>query len=240
MCCFCGGEEPGTSIDHVPSRQMFSLRHRPKGLEFPACQRCNKGTAGHEQVAAMLARVYPDPVSKEEQKEVKKIMLSVKRQQPFLFAEMAPSWRQQYDYQQSMGADSSGGPMNASGPLLNRSIMSFGAKLSLALHYEETGKIIPATGGVAVRWYTNWDRMRDKIPQTLFTLVGGPKSLQQGRLSVREQFEYSHASNAKENIGLYVATFRSAFMTVGFVAEDVSILTSIAPESDVFRPGQDA
>ena len=185
MCCFCGGEVPATSIDHVPSRQMFSLRRRPKGLEFPACETCNKATAGHEQVAAMLARVYPDPVSKDEQDEVKRIMRSVKRQQPLLFAELAPSWRQQYDFQRSMGASTSGGALNAGGPILNRSIKAFGAKLALALHYEETGQIIPADGGVAVRWYTNWDRMHDRIPASIFPLIGGPKTLQQGRLSVR-------------------------------------------------------
>ena len=57
-CCFCGGAAPATTVDHIPSRQMFSLRRRPKGLEVPACEVCNQATRLHEQIAAMLGRVY--------------------------------------------------------------------------------------------------------------------------------------------------------------------------------------
>ena len=41
LCCFCGGTEAAVNMDHQPARVMFPDRHRPKGLEFPACSVCN-------------------------------------------------------------------------------------------------------------------------------------------------------------------------------------------------------
>ena len=81
-CCFCGGTQLATTIDHVPPRQMFSLKRRPKGLECPACHSCNQATAKHEQVAAMMARLYPDPATKAEQRELEKLFKGVRASIP--------------------------------------------------------------------------------------------------------------------------------------------------------------
>lgn len=181
FCCFCGGAEPTTSIDHVPSRQMFFRRHRPQGLESPACSRCNKITGAHEQFAAMLARTFLDTDSRDAAKEIKKLIRAVHRESPAVLTEMQPSWQQQYDFQQKMGPDHKGGLLSLNGPLVNQSIQIFGAKLVVALHYHCVGDIVPAAGGVAIKWFTNWDRINDKIPESLFSLLqGDPQTLQQG------------------------------------------------------------
>lgn len=44
VCCFCGGEEPTTTVDHVPNRASFPYREGPEGYEFPACDVCQKET----------------------------------------------------------------------------------------------------------------------------------------------------------------------------------------------------
>jgi len=56
LCCFCGGTTPATTIDHVPSRQLFNNKGWPEGYEFPACELCNGAARDAEQVVAMLAR----------------------------------------------------------------------------------------------------------------------------------------------------------------------------------------
>lgn len=94
FCCFCGGNEPATTRDHVPSRQIFTGKLRPQGLEVPACDRCNSGTSRHEQVAAMFSRLYPDPVKRLEKEETQKIIWAVNRNNPLLFGELAPHWIQ--------------------------------------------------------------------------------------------------------------------------------------------------
>src|SRR3990172_1584845 len=94
FCCFCGGNARATTVDHVPSIQMFSLRLRPQGLEVPACRSCNQVTRQHEQVAAILGRVYPDGRTEAERDETTQIMRHVQHNNPGLFDEMLPSARQ--------------------------------------------------------------------------------------------------------------------------------------------------
>jgi hypothetical protein len=56
MCCFCGGTEVATTIEHLPARIVFPKKHRPKGLEFPACGTCNEQTRGDDSVLSVVAR----------------------------------------------------------------------------------------------------------------------------------------------------------------------------------------
>lgn len=43
-CCFCGGVERATTLDHVPPKACFPDGYWPEEFEFPACQTCNVGT----------------------------------------------------------------------------------------------------------------------------------------------------------------------------------------------------
>lgn len=221
-CCFCGGGEPATTIDHVPPRQMFSLKRRPAGLECPACHPCNQVTAIHEQVAAMMARLYPDPTTKAEQREFEKLLRGVRASIPGLLEELYPSWVQQHDFRESgVAKDGRARPMSASGPLLNRSMEIFGVKLSCALHYHQTGRIIPSDGGIAFKWYTNYDKLTDRIPEALLNLLGENRAtLSQGSWRVEEQFEYTWAIPEGARMGAYFAAFRQSFAVLGFVHDD--------------------
>lgn len=95
ICCYCGGLTPAATVDHVPSIQMFSLRRRPRGLEVPACEGCNRATRQHEQVAALFGRIFPDGRTAEERDELQRIMRSVNSNNPGLLEEMMPSRRQE-------------------------------------------------------------------------------------------------------------------------------------------------
>lgn len=237
LCCFCGGAEATTCIDHVPSRQMFFRRQRPKGLESPACDRCNNITGTHEQFAAMLARTFPDADSRDATNEIENLIGAVHRHSPDVLAEMRPSWRQQYDYQQRFGLDHKGGALSVNGPLVNQSIRMFGAKLVMALHYHCVGGIVPSDGGVAIKWFTNWDRVNNKIPDSLFSLQGEPKTLQQGNWSVPDQFEYSWVATECRRMAHYVSTFRKAYLVAGIVHVDADELHATFPNVDIIHPG---
>ena len=69
LCIFCGGVQPATTRDHVPSRQTFHLRDWPEGFEFPSCEGCNRETKDAEQVMAMITRLSPDPKTELERLE---------------------------------------------------------------------------------------------------------------------------------------------------------------------------
>lgn len=225
FCCFCGDTKPAETIDHVPSRQMFTLKRRPKGLEVPACHECNQFTKRHEQVAALLARLYPDPKTRGAQNEVQKIMKACFRNVPGLMEELSPSWRQQYDFQEArIQLPGVGGPLNASGPMLNRSIKIFAVKLCLALHYDRFGQVVPVSGGVSVRWYSNFDHITNKIPDDFLNIFGQRATLQQGSWNVSEQFEYSWATPDPARMVAYFAVFRYSFAVAGFVVLDKTFL----------------
>jgi hypothetical protein len=65
--------------------------------------------------------------------------------------------------------------------------------------------------------------------------------LQQGKVGVPDQFEYSATYSEDGSIGLYLGTFRQAFAVVAFAATQKTLLTDAAPEAEGFRvyvPGE--
>ena len=221
-CCFCGGTSPTETIDHVPSKQIFRLKRRPQGLESPACRNCNEATAPHELVASLIARIYPDPKNELEEKELIKLYKAVQKNRYGLLQEMFPSWKQQYDYQTLVHPDKpkGGGPLNAQGPLLNESMQIFGVKLCQALHYYHYGQIVPLEGGIAIRWFSNWEAMTGAMPDEFSKLFNQPFSLEQGKWNVKDQFEYSYVILRSEEAGAYLSTFGRSFALVGFIFHD--------------------
>ncbi len=221
-CCYCGGTTRAETVDHVPSKQMFSLKRRPRGIEVPACQSCNHATKNSEQVAALIGRIYPNGVTEAERQELRRIMRAVKNNCPGLLEEMAPAKRQMEDFRGSdIDLPNAGGVLNVSGPLVNYHIQIFGAKLSCALHYADTGNIVPKSGGVAVQWFTNADQIRGEIPDYYLALLGSGATLTQGKWNVGDQFFYSSAIVEPKGRVIYFAVFRRSFAVGGLVAHEV-------------------
>lgn len=224
-CCFCGGTTFTETIDHVPSKQIFRLKQRPKGLEFPACKICNELSGPHELVAALLSRVLSfKQMSILEKRELQKLFRAVDRSRHGLLKELWPTWQQQYDYNHLNHPDKprGGGPLNAGGPMLNQSIQLFGAKMCLALHYEHKKVIVPPSGGVMIRWYSNWDRITNNIPDVIFELFQKNVTLVQGKWDVKDQFSYSYAFPENSDMSAFFCTFRKSFAFVGFIRHDIN------------------
>src|ERR1700682_1181310 len=89
-CIYCAGATVATTIEHMPPISIFEGRQRPKGLEFPACERCNNGTGHSDLVAAMLARTWPDANSEIQRRDVRKIFQALENNVPGIFREMNP------------------------------------------------------------------------------------------------------------------------------------------------------
>lgn len=50
LCCFCGGMVQATTIDHIPPKACFPRGLSPSTFEFPACAQCNNGTARDDAI----------------------------------------------------------------------------------------------------------------------------------------------------------------------------------------------
>jgi len=228
ICCFCGGGTPATTVDHVPSIQVFYARQRPAGLEFPACASCNSATSNAEQIVAAFSRMYPDAATEAEAEENERVFAAAFNNAPGLIRELQPSARQSRNFLKQRNLSPIDHPpsevpiLNADGPILNAAFQAFGLKLFCALHYEHSGKIVPPQGAVGVRVFTNVEVADGKITPKLLDILGPAHTLRQGKKEVGDQFFYRFTIGEEGNIGYFVGFFREAFVIMGFIHFDGS------------------
>lgn len=237
-CIYCG--DTANTVDHFPPRITFALKQRPKGLEFPACDACNRGGKDDEQIAAFMVRTYPDPKTKPESEELQRIVRSISNNFPDLMLEIWPEQRHQIALSQNRHLlPKDAHALNASGPLLNRAILSFAAKLCCAIRFEVTKTFISKSGVIEVRWMSNYQAFIDDYPPALKKLFPVWATLQQGRMSVVDQFRYASTFHPNKPLSFHMGVFREAFVVYGIAADDASYLsfTEGPDKMTAFRPG---
>lgn len=232
-CVFCAGGQPATTVDHVPSRFLFKMKDRPKGLEVPACSRCNRGSSWAEDIAAMLAAVHltaPDP----DHFETRFNHLAKNNKAAVL--EMYPSWEQEISA--ARWVDENGiahWSLNLAGPIVQEAMVLFGAKLGMALHWHETGTRLSGGGNIGVLWFSNAQALDGEVPDHLFRMLPDQRTLQQGRKNVGDQFMYSSKATVEPGSSAHWAIFGEAFAYCLFVSE--SLTFGSVPEDQIRSPG---
>jgi hypothetical protein len=172
-CIYCGGRTLGDSVDHMPPRTIFDLRYRPKGLEFLACTACNAGGKKAEQIAGFLSRLlYPTPRTREIDQELRKIFKQMINNHRDVLLEMFPTDEQLATFRHSYPTLQQFKPLSVKGPLITAAMLTFAAKMGLALHYRENHRVVPWTGP----WTRSSGRIRLRSAPTSTPAV--EKSLQ--------------------------------------------------------------
>jgi hypothetical protein len=218
VCCFCGGGALATTRDHVPAKALFDGKHRPNALVLPSCEQCQKLSKPHELVAAMVARMLPDPSTRALKKEVKKYLTRAGRAVPGLLQEMRATSEQEAKFAEIRHLEPrAAGVLNHSGPLLNKSMELFGVKLTCALFYEHTRRIITPEEAISARVYTNVDAVQGKLPGEALNIMGEPETLEQGKWSVPNQFWYQYAIDPSKAPAGFFSAFRRSFAILGIV-----------------------
>ena len=123
----------------------------------------------------------------------------------------------------AFGFDEHGGVLRLNGPIVSQHLDIFGCKLASAMHWEITQAIIPPTGGIVIRYYTNVEALENKLPADLLKLLPGPQTLRQGSWDVADQFQYAAQVTDDGHMGVYFATFRFSFAIAAVVAMDRSL-----------------
>lgn len=220
-CVFCAGQRLATSVDHVPSRFLFKMKDRPKGLEVPACTACNNGSSWTEDLAAMLAAIHltnPDP------DHFQKRFDHLLRSNFAAVLELYPTWDQEIS--SSKWLDEQGEQhwaLNLTGPIVQEAMLLFGAKLGMALHWHETKQILSANGQVGVIWFSNEQALDRAVPRHLFELLPEKRTLRQGRKNVGDQFTYSSKATIEPGSSAHWAIFGEAYAYNIFVSENFSL-----------------
>lgn len=220
-CIYCGGDVPSTTVDHVPPIIMFAERKRPKGLEFGSCEACNRGTKHADLVAAMIGRSMPDSRTEAARTETKRIFSAINNNIPGLLQELYLSPEQQSA--KGWRTQDGGGLLRTNGPLVSSHMQTFAFKIGFALYYEMTKTILPKTGGVVARWFSNYERLQGGFPQSVFEHLLPPTTLRQGKFEVSDQFEYQWRIAEGDRMAMFLSTFRHSFAVLAFAAVDKAL-----------------
>lgn len=224
FCIFCGGTTLAVNVDHIPAAVMFDGNQRPKGLEFSACEICNNGAKHADLVAAWVGRFYPDPTTDEQRSEIPKLLKAINNNIPGLLQEMKMGRGAQKIAMRKLPSEMDGGLLHV-GPLLQKYMEVFSLKLGLALHREVSGSILPETGSIAVRWFSNYEKFSGDFPDEITDFLGPSKTLVAGKKHVSDQFQYAWEIGQNKEFGIYFASFRMSFAVFAAVATSPHVLT---------------
>ena len=238
LCIYCGGTSETETIDHFPPRGIFLNNHRPKGLEFGACEECNAGSRKFEQLVQCVTRFNFKPSNESEKRSFEKMIESSIRHNPGLAAELFEVKNTSiFDRVVAKDFYPDGVLINAKGPILNGAIKGFAAKLGLALHYERTGRIVPTTGFVVTSWFSNFDAATGRRTPQLVEYLSEPTTLKQGTWEVSDQFRYSSAWTSEGTASAHLAVFGDAFAVQTMVGENAENFRQPPSKEWYRRPG---
>ncbi len=240
FCCFCGGATPATTEDHFPSRALFRDRKWPEGYVFPACLPCNQATARDELIVAWISRLGVEGFRSDAEadatlREFRELMESIAQNFPGLFQEMrARTTDEQRRRALGLGIAMPPGSTLADVPVINSedpriqdAVLNFSRKLALALYYKTFAEAMPVGGGIAVRWYTNYQMQNEEIPQELAEIMPNFPKLTRANQPLQDQFFYRIGA-AKEDDGrrmaVFLALFQASFAVLGFMSNRKSML----------------
>lgn len=198
-CIYCSAAP--ASIEHMPPIWFFQKRQRPKGHEFAACENCNVGTKAADLVTGWLARIRPfhgqdsDPLYPEAVAKIGNI------------DDVAPGLREEifdnspFQEQRLLhnGEFHDVVRIEAKGPLLSNYLVTFGAKLGMALYREHVGEALPMTGSVFVQPILNAGLTREAADH-LLNILPNTATLRQGKIEASSQFAYAYNSDRRSII----------------------------------------
>lgn len=203
-CCFCAGEIPAETVEHAPPKAFFRDKIRLKGLEFPACKRCNNGSSQLDQVASWFAIGSGCLLREDEYFPYwMKLSRGVKNNTPEVldylgFENSEEVW---WVNQNSQIED-------FRRVLIDRRLFSeylnpWAAKQGFALWYHHTERALGENARVWVRWMTNEQVIRGGEPAELREIANQDNYLKQGKLESASQYFYRFAVNDHGGLGLF-------------------------------------
>jgi hypothetical protein len=229
-CIYCGGSAAATTTDHMPSRSLFNDATWPEGFEFPACARCQKISRYAETMIGFLSVIYSDPDDPPSETEKRKRFTGLRRNYPRVYLNLFPSKEKVAKLISDHGwpvdpvtnqpalavlnrvtGQLSPPVVSLDHPEVHEAVRLFGRKLACAIHYYETGLVVPITGAIHVRWYSNMQLIEGTFPEFLHEINKSHRHLTRSNRTLNKQFTYGSAISEEKDSGIYVATFRRSF-----------------------------
>lgn len=157
ICCFCGGAEPASTIDHVPARTCFYKRVGPEGFEFPACGSCQTSTRLSELIFGFYARLMDPDDDRYDEGDAVRLFQGIRNNAPHLIPNLelpAATKRQALrDYGIEVPeVDLDDVPLVGVPTEFHRAATIVARKIVLATYYREMKLIAGPGSRVMARW----------------------------------------------------------------------------------------
>jgi hypothetical protein len=226
-CIYCGN--PADTIDHMPPKQFFPGKIRPKGMEYRCCSTCNSATKGAEAVASFISKIsmdddYFDWGSPQGERQLHALVLNAPSTIIDLFGYPKEVYMENayYAFTRFMIVE------------LNRDNVAshldvFSAKLGLALFFEHTRTALPSDGAVFSFWMSNKEAAA-RNAESMFNILPGYSTIKNGKNTAESTFGYRYNTNGKSiiasmsyfNESLYIANvaFTSEFSQLEILLMD--------------------
>lgn len=185
-CCFCGGATQSTTIDHQPAKIIFPNKHRPKGLEFPACTFCNKQSSADEALLALLCRTAGSLRfnATTDTKRVKDILSTVASSFPNLLQKMKVGPK----LISRRGILLRGGAIDVNQPEVHLSLCRVAAKLALAIYYETQSSPAAKDCWINTYWAHSQNAQTFTDVNNLIQMMPAHATLQMGKWNTEVSF----------------------------------------------------
>ncbi len=216
-CVYCSSTGPFT-LEHMPPIGMFKDRDRPKGWEFPSCERCNNGTTGVDAVAQMFAMIEPFNENAWKVKKFSKLLSSVRNTAPSVSKELAPPHARKDTMLRVNGLLRPAIELSANGPEVRRHLHLFSEKVAMAAFSKLCGRPIEMSGVLFTEWYLN-KGMPMEMYHACLSMMPLFGQLEQGRKVSHGQFSLNYNTDGKGLLAS-VVMFQSSLSMLLFATDD--------------------
>lgn len=242
-CIYCGGDTPGTTVDHCPPRNFFEERRWPEGYVFPACERCNFASRHEEEVCALVARMDPTKIPDEAQlmRWGKWLSSVAKKDRPLVEEMFGLTALEKKAQAERIGLKRAPGELYRDLPIVSvpdgvhKAIGVISVKLAKALHYFHSTRIVPAGAAIRHAWFSNVNALEGTMPD-LSSLPMAEAAVARAAVDLSPQFKYHWRCDPNGEVGVYVVTVRFAFVIVIFVTFDPANMPDSGPARAGWAP----
>ena len=213
-CCYCGGAHRTESIDHAPPIALFSDRHRPKGLEFPACNHCHGMFSAYDDFFTILAEVFREGIRPENRVVPRNRLLSVKQRFPEAFASIAAQSETVTLKDGDTEFEAVRFPIHEDVSFI---VNFFTARLATALYFEIANIPLPIGSRIVSFWQPNMQVFEKGLPEPILEMLTAYGTLSQGKFQVPDQFEYGYHLDNETGLAVVQYHFHGSFGSSAFV-----------------------
>ena len=196
---------PTETVEHAPPRAYFQDKYRLKGLEFPACKRCNEGSAKLDQVASWFALTMSGIFSDlEDDGYWRKLSEGVANNSPDALSYLGVDNAKAAYWSVEGSLTEKYYRAKIDRRLFTEFLNPWAAKQGFALWYHHCSRPLGCGAKVWTRWQTNEQLLKGGLPREVVDLCPKLNFLRQGVLESSDQFMYRYATNLDEGLALFV------------------------------------